>query len=194
MQDFIKWMSILNIEENIYLDIEEKIIDIDSEFMLEYNQDNKKLFIYKYNHKNNENISFKDYISIWTIVKEFLISIWVVTEENKKDIFKIEKIFIDIDDKKPNIIELDTKIHKVPNNDIVLLKTLSMIPFNIIVSDLNNWLVSNKISFNKEYLKKIEESFPNNDKISFKLRLEIETEKISRVFIKTKETEYIIFE
>ena len=48
MQDFIKWMSILNIEEDIYLDIEEKIIDIDSEFMLEYNQDNKKLFIYKY--------------------------------------------------------------------------------------------------------------------------------------------------
>lgn len=193
MQSFIKWMSILNIEENVYLDIENKIIEIDEDYIFEYNQSERKLFIYKINHKDNENISFNDYLNIWTVIKDFLIEIWIVNEKNKKDIFKIEKIFIEIDNWKPNIKELDSKIHKVPDNDIILLKTLSMLKFNIELKELSNWLVSNKISFNKNYVKEIEEQNLDKDKISFKLKIQSNNNVIEKIFIKTNEIEYIIF-
>lgn len=193
MQSFIKWMSILNIEENVYLDIENKVIEIDEDYIFEYNQAEKKLFIYKINHQDNETISFNDYLNIWTVIKDFLIEIWIVNEKNKKDIFKIEKIFIEIDNWKPNIKELDSKIHKVPNNDIILLKTLSMLKFNIELKELSNWLVSNKISFNKNYVKEIEEQNSGKDNISFKLKIQSDNNAIEKIFIKTSEIEYIIF-
>ena len=104
-------------------EIQEKIILLEEKLQknpdLEFDISEKEIIVFNKNFFNNETISFKDYIEVWTILKDFLIENNIANLQNYKTFFKIKKLEIP---ENSSEIDLDTFIAKVDANDKKLLE------------------------------------------------------------------------
>ena len=103
------------IQENIII-LEEKLQKNPD---LEFDISEKEIIVFNKNFFNNETISFKDYIEVWTILKDFLIENNIANLQNYKTFFKIKKLEIP---ENSSEIDLDKFIAKVDANDKKLLE------------------------------------------------------------------------
>lgn len=104
-------------------EIQEKIILLEEKLQknpdLEFDISEKEIIVFNKNFFNNETISFKDYIEVWTILKDFLIENNIANLQNYKTFFKIKKLEIP---ENSSEIDLDKFIAKVDANDKKLLE------------------------------------------------------------------------
>ena len=104
-------------------EIQEKIILLEEKLQkntdLEFDISEKEIIVFNKNFFNNETISFKDYIEVWTILKDFLIENNIANLQNYKTFFKIKKLEIP---ENSSEIDLDKFIAKVEANDKKLLE------------------------------------------------------------------------
>lgn len=122
-------MKIINslqvVFENIEFsdEIQENIIILEEKLQknpdLEFDISEKEIIVFNKNFFNNETISFKDYIEVWTILKDFLIENNIANLQNYKTFFKIKKLEIP---ENSSEIDLDKFIAKVDANDKKLLE------------------------------------------------------------------------
>ncbi|ATU05794.1 hypothetical protein BKN14_05175 [Candidatus Gracilibacteria bacterium HOT-871] len=104
-------------------EIQEKIILLEEKLQknpdLEFDISEKEIIVFNKNFFNNETISFKDYIEVGTILKDFLIENNIANLQNYKTFFKIKKLEIP---ENSSEIDLDKFIAKVDANDKKLLE------------------------------------------------------------------------
>ena len=122
-------MKIINslqvVFENIEFsdEIQENIIILEEKLQknpdLEFDISEKEIIVFNKNFFNNETISFKVYIEVWAILKDFLIENNIANLQNYKTFFKIKKLEIP---ENSSEIDLDKFIAKVDANDKKLLE------------------------------------------------------------------------
>ncbi|MBB1565024.1 hypothetical protein D8B46_05145 [Candidatus Gracilibacteria bacterium] len=122
-------MKIINslqvVFENIEFsdEIQENIIILEEKLQknpdLEFDISEKEIIVFNKNFFNNETISFKDYIEVGAILKDFLIENNIANLQNYKTFFKIKKLEIP---ENSSEIDLDKFIAKVDANDKKLLE------------------------------------------------------------------------
>lgn len=104
-------------------EIQEKVIILEEKLQkneaLEFDISEKEIIVFNKNFFNNDSISFKDYIEVWTILKDFLIENNFANLQNYKSFFKIKKLEIPENSAE---VDLDKFIAKVDANDKKLLE------------------------------------------------------------------------
>lgn len=112
-------------------DISEKFLQLEEEFFifsknLEYDFSDQKITLYNLDFKDNENISFYDYLEEGRVLKKFLLENNFASEDNYKSFFKLIKIENKSTEHNP-IEQLDSLIIKVDKNDSKLVEVLQKI-------------------------------------------------------------------
>lgn len=121
--DFVNSLQLIFEDINFDENMQEKIIFLEEELAknenLEFDISEKEILIYNKKFFDDENISFKDYIQEWSLLKNFLLENNLATNDNYKQFFKIKKLNFS---KNWESLDLDKYIAKVDENDEKLLE------------------------------------------------------------------------
>lgn len=121
--DFVNSLQLIFEDINFDENMQEKIIFLEEELAknenLEFDISEKEILIYNKKFFDDENISFKDYIQEWSLLKNFLLDNKLATNDNYKQFFKIKKLNFS---KNWESLDLDKYIAKVDENDEKLLE------------------------------------------------------------------------
>lgn len=114
----LEWFS------DAILDLEESLLALWKK--IEYSFEENSFILYNLDFQNKEDISFREYMDEWKVLKNFLLKNNLATEENYKSFFKMIKMEQKTEEI-PTTDKLDALIAKVDKNDPKLLDVLNKI-------------------------------------------------------------------
>lgn len=114
----LEWFS------DAILELEESLLALWKK--IEYSFEENSFILYNLDFQDKEDISFREYMDEWKVLKNFLLKNNLATEENYKSFFKMIKIEQKTEEI-PTADKLDALIAKVDKNDPKLLDVLNKI-------------------------------------------------------------------